>query len=68
MLRTNPKLLPILAHMYQVLIPTTRFAHIEGIFPGFGHPRWIITVVIDHATEDGVPKPNRQQTKLILRG
>jgi hypothetical protein len=63
----NREVLAIFSHVLKLLIPTARLAHIERIFSSFRHPRWIITIIIDHSPEYRVPvliELVREQIKL----
>jgi hypothetical protein len=53
-LRSNWEVLTVLSHMLKLLISTARLAHIECIFPSIRHPRWVVTIIINHPPEDGV--------------
>lgn len=65
-LRIHQKVLPIFSNMYQILIPTARFAHIERIFALIGHSSGIVLVVIHNAPEDRVSKHTNSLVKLPL--
>lgn len=40
--------------MLELLITAARFPHIIRILTRLRHPAWIVTVVINHATEDRI--------------